>query len=221
MRLVVMLAAAAPLLAGIAAHLPANTPARTGTIEGRVLLAEGPVLRTAERYPTVGGATARDRPPIPVVVHLEGPGDAGGSSAPNRITQRDTTFVPSLVVVPAGAEVHFPNDDPFFHNVFSYSRARRFDLGRYPRGESKSVRFDRAGYVKVFCEIHEWMRSAVLVVDNPHYAIVGEDGRFTLEGVPEGEHTLVVTHFDRGASTHPVRVRAGETVRVQIEVDRE
>jgi hypothetical protein len=98
------------------------------------------------------------------------------------MTQRDTTFVPSVVAVRAGGTVDFPNGDPFFHNVFSYSSAQRFDLGRYPQGESKSVTFDEPGIVELFCEVHEFMRGAVVVTENPFHAVVAEDGRFPTIG---------------------------------------
>ena len=114
-------------------------------------------------------------------------------------TQQGESFRPTLLVVPVGATVTFPNGDPQFHNVFSYSRAKRFDLGRYPRGESKAVTFDKPGYVKVLCEVHKWMRAGVLVVDNPYYAIVPESGRFRFDGVPAGRYRVVVETFDRRA----------------------
>ena len=85
-----------------------------------------------------------------------------------------------------GATVSFPNGDPLFHNVFSYSRAKRFDLGRYPKGESKTVVFDKPGYVKVLCEVHKWMRAGILVVENPYHAVVQESGRFQFDEVPAG-----------------------------------
>ncbi len=192
----------------------------TGTIQGTVQVIERPARRTAERYPGGPGATARSVTPIPVVVHLEGAGGRGVPSAPLRMIQRDTTFAPALLVVPLNSDVAFPNEDSFFHNVFSFSRPSRFDLGRYPRGESKSVTFAEPGYVKVLCEVHQWMRGAILVVDNPHYAVVDADGGFTITGVPAGTYTLVATDFDRGTAEVSVTVQTGATARVQLEVGR-
>jgi len=121
-----------------------------------------------------------------------------------------------VLVIPVGTSVDFPNQDPFFHNVFSYSSAKRFDLGRYPRGESRRVVFDRPGVVKVYCEIHQWMRSAVVVVENPFHAEVGTDGSFSIAGVPPGRYRLAVWDFDRGQRTVEVAVPAQGSARVDV-----
>ena len=134
------------------------------------------------------------------------------------MAQEDTAFLPSLLVVPEGTTVRFPNHDPFFHNVFSYSGAGRFDLGRYPRGESKDVTFEEAGLLKVYCEVHESMRAAILVVENPFWAQPDAEGRFRMEGVPVGEHTLVVWHADRGEREVTVRVPEAGVARVEVEL---
>ena len=135
------------------------------------------------------------------------------------MTQSDTAFVPSLLVVAVGSEVSFPNADPFFHNVFSYSSTERFDLGRYTKGESKGVVFEEPGIVEVFCEVHEFMRSAVVVVESPHHAVVGDDGRFSIGDVPPGEYTLVIWHADLGTVEQPITVTSGGTVRVSVELE--
>lgn len=201
---------------------PAASPAPlTGTIEGVVVIPERPARRTADRYPGAGAAArARDEAQVPVAVHLEGVPGSPSSRSGVRMVQRDTAFAPGLLVVPVGTTVDFPNEDPFFHNVFSYSRPKRFDLGRYPRGESKAVAFDQPGYVKVFCEVHEWMRGAVLVVENPHHAQVAADGSFRLADVPPGSWTVVATDFERGTAEARVTVRAGEVARVRLEFRR-
>jgi plastocyanin len=191
-----------------------------GVIRGTVVRPERPRRRVAERYPAAARGSAREPPPVPTVVHLEGAGLPRASAGPAdrvRISQRDTTFVPGAAVVPVGTSVAFPNEDPFFHNVFSYSRAKRFDLGRFPQGESRSVVFDEPGYVKVLCEVHQWMRAGILVVESPFHAVVDEDGGFVLEGVPAGSHTLVVTDFDRG--TREVRVTVPDDGQVQVRVE--
>jgi plastocyanin len=125
------------------------------------------------------------------------------------IRQRDENFVPRVVAVPVGSEVGFPNDDPIYHNVFSLSRVRTFNLGRYPRGESKAVRVTKAGVVKVFCDIHSHMTATIMVFDHPWFAIVGEDGRFELKAVPPGERQITAWHERLGDFTVPVRLEAG------------
>lgn len=198
--------------------LPA-TPAlaQTGTIEGRVQLPSAPPRRTASRYPGAAPA-ARTVQEIPAVAYIGGAVAGLHAQAPASPTlaQSDTAFAPAVLIVPVGTTIEFPNRDPFFHNVFSYSSSERFDLGRYPRGESKSVEFDQPGVVKVYCEVHESMRAAVVVVQNPLHALVSADGRFRIANVPAGRHTLVVWHHDGGTREVAVDVRAGTSTPVQV-----
>jgi plastocyanin len=209
-----------PLLALVLAALVSASPTpvhaqAAGRIEGRVQLRERPARRTPSRY-AGGAAAARPVQSVPAVVYLEGA--IPGPSAPRTATmaQHDTTFTPGAVVIPVGGSVVFPNDDPFFHNVFSYSTAERFDLGRYPRGESKTVQFDKPGVVKVYCEVHESMRAAVIVTENPFHAVVAADGTFTLTGVPPGTYSLVVWHVDLGEARAEVTVTSGGAARVDL-----
>jgi hypothetical protein len=141
---------------------------------------------------------------------------ASSPSQRPRLAQQDTSFRPVLLRVPVGTRVDFPNQDGFFHNVFSYSSVKRFDLGRYPRGESRTVTFDRAGVVKIYCEIHQWMRSAVVVVENPFHDEVDADGGFRISGVPPGRYRLAVWDVDRGERITEVTVPASGTVRVDV-----
>lgn len=207
-----------------AVAVPAETveAAATGVIRGTVVRPERPRRRVAERYPAAARGPAQAPPPIPPAVHLQGDHLPRASPRPVdrvRITQQDTAFVPAAAVVPVGTSVAFPNQDPFFHNVFSYSRPKRFDLGRFPQGESPSVVFDESGYVRVLCEVHQWMRAGILVVESPFYAVVDEDGNFVMEGVPAGRHTLVVTDFDRGTREVEVTVPEGGQVEVRVELE--
>jgi plastocyanin len=125
------------------------------------------------------------------------------------IRQRDENFVPRVVAVPVGSLVQFPNDDPIYHNVFSLSRARTFNLGRFPRGESKGVRVNRPGVVKVFCELHSHMTATIMVFNHPWFAMVGEDGRFELSNVPSGAREITAWHERLGDNSVPVRLEAG------------
>jgi plastocyanin len=154
------------------------------------------------------------------VVYVKGPVGGGRAPAAGRAVmgQRDERFEPALLVVTAGSTVEFPNHDPFFHNVFSYSRPARFDLGRYPRGESKEVQFDAPGVVRVYCEVHESMRAAIIVVENPYWAEPDDDGRFRIDGVPPGTYTLVAWHPDRREREVRVVVTAGESTRAEIDL---
>ena len=196
---------------------PDPTPAVAGSIEGVLTVRERPRRRTVDRY---GGQSAvRSVQQIPPVIYLEG--RIGPRPEPETgvtMAQRDTAFAPPMLVVPVGTTITFPNHDPFFHNVFSYSSAGRFDLGRYPRGESKEVVFEEVGVVKIYCEVHEPMRSAVLVVENRYWARPDEAGRFRIDGVPAGTYTLVAWHADHGEVEREVRVPESGVVRVELEL---
>lgn len=195
-------------------------PLATGSIEGIVTRVERPARRVVNRYGGGGNAAARVLQELPTVVYLEG--RIEGAAAVTRqasqleLAQQDTSFAPAMLLVPLGASVAFPNRDPFFHNVFSFSPAKRLDLGRYAKGESKTVQFDRAGAVKVYCEVHQFMRAAVIVVENPYHAVVGEDGRFALRDVPAGRHRLVVWHIDQRPHEADVTIIAGAVTQVQV-----
>ena len=160
---------------------------------------------------------------LPAVVYLLGPIPGTPPGADGRaasMVQSDTAFVPAVVVVPVGGTVDFPNSDPFFHNVFSYSNTQRFDLGRYPRGESKRVTFDELGYVNVFCEVHDFMRASIVVTENEFHAVVGDDGTFRIDGIPAGEHTLAIWHADHETLELTLSVTSGGTTRVEEELKR-
>lgn len=209
----------APALSRASGDSPPSASGRMGTIEGVIRIRQVPQRRVASRYAGARGGAARPVQEIPAVVYLAG--TAGEPALPvtaPEMAQEDTVFVPSLVIVPVGSTVRFPNHDPFFHNVFSYSAASRFDLGRYPRGESKDVTFAEPGLVKVYCEVHESMRGAILVMENRHWARPDGDGRFRLEDVPPGRYTLVAWHADRGEKETPVTVPSSGLVRVEIEL---
>ena len=138
--------------------------------------------------------------------------------APMRVAirQRDESFTPRVVAVTTGSEVEFPNDDPIYHNVFSLSRVKNFNLGRYPRGETRRVRFDRPGVVKVFCEIHSHMSATVMVFDHPWFTVPNDAGQFELTGMPSGERQITAWHERLGDTTLSVRMGTGRTVQADF-----
>jgi plastocyanin len=113
-------------------------------------------------------------------------------SATLRLVQKNKSFEPHILIVPAGSLVEFPNRDPFFHNVFSLFEGKRFDLGLYEAGTSKMVRFDRPGISYIFCNIHPQMSAVVITLATPLYAISNANGRLTLPAVPYGRYILHV-----------------------------
>ena len=197
---------AAPLLIG---QMAAQ---QTASVRGRVEIGPVSTRRPASAYPARSVPQGQLAPPSEVrhvVVYLK---DAPVRQvAPVRVAirQRDETFVPRVVAVPTGSVVEFPNDDPIYHNVFSLSRAREFNLGRYPRGQSKSVRFERPGIVKVFCEIHSHMTATVMVFNHPWFAVPDEKGQFTLLEAPTGSHEIVAWHERLGDSPQKITIEAG------------
>jgi plastocyanin len=109
-----------------------------------------------------------------------------------QMVQKDKEFLPHLLVVPVGSTISFPNADPFFHDVFSYYNGRRFDLGLYEAGSSRSVRFSREGVSYLFCNIHPEMSAVVITMATPYYATADPHGEFFLPAVPAGDYRLHV-----------------------------
>lgn len=132
--------------------------------------------------------------------------------------QRNETFLPRLLAVQTGTTVDFPNSDSTYHNVFSLSRARRFDLGRYAAGRTKSVRFDRPGVVRVFCDIHSHMSAFVVVFNHPYFRVTDADGRFRIDNVPPGTYTVVGWYDGEARTQRSVTVTAGAVADLELVV---
>lgn len=105
-----------------------------------------------------------------------------------RLAQHNKQFEPHLLVVPVGTAVDFPNQDPFFHNVFSLYKGKRFDLGLYEAGESRSVHFDKPGISFIFCNIHPEMSAVVMAMSTPYYDVSTASGEISIDNVPAGRY---------------------------------
>jgi plastocyanin len=133
-----------------------------------------------------------------------------------RIVQENETFVPRVVAITRGSTVDFPNADPFFHDVFSLSRSATFDLGSYPRGQTKSQQFRKAGLIKVYCHIHSHMSASIMVFDHPFFTIPRTDGSFAIDDVPVGSYKVSAWHERIGENTQSVRIEAGRPSEVHF-----
>lgn len=194
--------------------------AADATIEGHVELPRAksaPVM--TKRYEIVSkGGVLSTNPPV-AVVYLEGDFARPASQPVRQVIQKDFLFHPSLLAVQAGTKVEFPNQDDAYHNVFSFSPAKRFDLGRYRPDERPvpSQVFDKAGMVTLRCDIHEHMRGIILVLDTPHFVITDPGGNFRLKGLPPGAYTLKAWINSRTTLEQKVQLSAGATSSIRFQ----
>jgi plastocyanin len=207
-------ACAAATLAAAPADLP------PGRIEGlvRLVAAASPPIQSGA-YPSrrVSAAPVASPEIAHVVVFPKNPPAGRPPSVTHaRMVQQDESFSPKVIAITRGSTVMFPNDDPFFHNVFSLSPGASFDLGRYRRGESRSRTFTRPGLVKVYCHLHSHMAASILVFDHPYFVIPSPDGSFALGNLPAGAYELAAWHERIGESVQTVRVEGGRTARVEF-----
>jgi plastocyanin len=207
--------AIALVAAGVAAAAQSG-----GVIRGRVDVAQA--VAPADRRPGVtdlGVAPPRgsiDRRRSVVYLESAPRGAFDVPPEPSRATmdQRNETFVPHVLAIMAGTTVDFPNSDRTYHNVFSFSKPKAFDLGRYAAGKSKAVRFDRPGIVRVFCEIHSHMNAFILVFSHPYFSTTDTDGRYRIPEVPAGSYTVAV--WNEGLVRDSRRVTVPESPDIEV-----
>ena len=194
--------------------LTGSAQAPSTVIRGRVDVRRA--ISALERRPRVNDLgmphTAHEPPDARrSVIYLESaPALAFPDVEPQRATldQRNETFVPHVLAITVGTTVDFPNSDRVYHNVFSISPTRRFDLGRYAAGRTRSVRFDRPGIVRVFCEIHSHMSAFILVFNHRYFSVTAPDGRYQIGRVPPGRYTLIA--WDEGSVRDSKPIVVGE-----------
>ena len=190
----------AVLVAGVATAVieadprPAVSAPAAGAIRGRVELRQATESGLRVSVAELGTSTAHEPPDKRSVVYLDPAPRAAFETRDEtrpRMDQQKETFVPHVLAIVAGTTVDFPNNDHTYHNVFSLSKTKTFDLGRYAVGRSKSVRFDRPGIVRVFCDIHSHMSAFILVFAHKYFAVSDTEGAYRLENVPPGTYTVV------------------------------
>jgi plastocyanin len=209
------LAACAALLA---ATVQGGAP---GRIVGRVRLVAAVAGRPLSASYTSRTITPQADPPREirnVVVYLQGMPPTPVTPRRAELRQEGELFVPHVLPIARGSLVDFTNEDPFYHNVFSLSRAGTFDLGRFPRGQSRSREFGRPGLVKVFCHLHSDMSAVVLVFDHPWFTTLQDDGTFIIGNVPPGPRTVSAWHERVGEARRTVDVPAGGDASVEFEL---
>ena len=196
-------------------------------LNGRVIVTRKLTKKrvTLPVYQLRGASTAPDRAtsqPVneysELVVFLEANSSDSGKPVRVELQQQSQQFAPRLLVVPAGSTVSFPNADPVFHNVFSLSGAKKFDLGYYPAGQTRMVTFDEPGIVQVYCHLHPNMYAAIVVVPNRWYAQPREDGSFSMHDVPPGTYKLVAWHMNAGFFRKTVQVSANSGADVLLHI---
>ena len=201
---------------GLALVLPGQIAFAQAQVEGRVELPKSrlaPVMN--KRYEIVAkGGILSTNPPL-AVVYLEGTFSAPPPQTVRQMAQKDMAFVPMLLPLQAGTRVEFPNLDDTFHNIFSYSPAKRFDLGRYRSDERPipSLVFDQPGLVVLRCDIHEHMRGLILVLATPYFVLTDTEGRYRLSGLPAGRYQLKVWLDSKTTLERTVELQDNTTLR--------
>jgi plastocyanin len=188
-------------------------------IEGRVELPKthsAPVMN--KRYEIVSKSGVIAPSPPMAVVYLEGAFPKPAAPPVAQMLQKDLLFVPALLPVQVGTRVEFPNLDNTYHNIFSYSPAKRFDLGRY-RSDEKPIPsqvFDTPGMVTLRCDIHEHMRGLILVLETPFFVTTDTEGRFRLQGLPAGHYKLKAWLSSKTTLERPVELTSDSTLQVNL-----
>src|SRR5437660_3641019 len=191
----------------------------SAVVAGRVELPKSHTAPVqAKRYEIVTkGGVLSTQPPL-AVVYLDGAFPRPASLPTKQVAQKDLTFVPALLPVPVGTKVEFPNLDDTYHNIFSYSPVKRFDLGRYRPEERPipSVMFDQPGLVILRCDIHEHMRGLILVLNTPYFVMSDTAGRFRLDKLPAGRCTLKAWIDSRTTREKSIDLKDGQTLHVDL-----
>ena len=201
---------------------------QTGSVTGRIEIRASAQLIKRERggkyqaMPSMSDQDSREEKPNEqenVIVYLEGTKlqtAASGASARAVLDQKNASFTPHVLAVRKGTTIDFVNHDKTYHNVFSLSPVKRFNIGRRPTGEAVPVLFDKPGVVQIFCDIHSQMTAYVVVLESPYFVKPNDDGTFKLDHVPPGTYTLKIWHERLSAADQKITVTSGSSVRANF-----
>lgn len=167
-----------------------------------------------EHEALTGRAVAGGRPAADVVVWLDAPAMPHPQERRFVMHQRNMQFVPRVLVAPVGSTIDLPNNDRVFHNVFSYTNGKPFDLGLYPTGASKRITLDRPAVNRLYCNIHPHMAAYIVAVDSPYYTTSDRTGRFAIRDVPAGRYTYHA--WRSGAETLSATITVGDGQPLEI-----
>jgi plastocyanin len=176
-------------------------PSPAGSVSGTLLLESG-------------------TPPKNGVVYIEGvPANQFAVPAEKvTISQRGARFRPDFVVAVAGQTVEMPNDDRITHNVFSVSPTKKFDLGHYPQGQMRTVKFDKAGVVELFCNIHENMQAVIVVAPSPHFSTLAADGQWSIGSIPPGKYKIIAFAPGIGQESSAIEIKSGQAITMNLKL---
>ena len=199
--------------------------AAAGELTGEIQLARkytrrpvAPAVYSLRAAPVAEHASVTANEMDRVAVILTGVEETPAPAVTATMNQRQRHFEPELLIVPVGSTVLFPNSDPVFHNIFSLSRPKSFDLGFYPSGQSRTVRFDREGIIQVYCHLHPNMHGAIVVVAGSRFTQPDTRGVFSFPELPAGQYELVVWHNTAGRFRRNVEIPSSGTIRQSFSI---
>ncbi len=173
-----------------------------------------------------GTITVAGKPTADAVVSVEGVAPeiskaqiAAAKSQKAVMEQKEMKFVPTVLPVLVGTTVDFPNKDKNWHNIYSKSEAKKFDLGLYAPGKTRSVKFDKPGFVRILCNVHPNMEAFIVVKEHPYFAAPDKSGNYRLDNIPLGKYRVRVWHPQLGTTEAGVEiVREGEVVDINFDL---
>ena len=179
-----------------------------------IALAGPRAIAAPEQEALTGRAIAGGKPAAEVVIWLDAPSAPRAQERRFVVRQRNMAFVPRVLAAPVGSTVELPNNDRVFHNVFSFTNGKPFDLGLYPTGASKRITLDRPAVNRLYCNIHPHMAAYIVAVDSPYYATSDGAGGFAIRDVPAGRYTYHAWRSGAEAVTGTVTAGDGQALEI-------